>query len=90
LEAALAACMNMSARIEAERRGFPPLEIRTAVALDRSQPGKAVYRLRCRVDGPLAPGERASLEAAAKACPLGETLARTPVLLVDPTLEVTP
>ena len=90
LEAALASCMNISARLEAEARGLGPVEVRTVVSIDRTQPGKAIYRYRCRVDGPLRPDERASLEAAAAACALGQTLLRTAVLAVEPTLEVAP
>lgn len=90
LKAALASCVNISAGIESEARGLGPVEIRTAVSIDRAQPGKATFRYRCRVDGPLRPDERASLEAAAAACVSDQTLLRTAVLAMEPTLELAP
>ncbi len=90
LEAALAACMNISVRHEAEALGIGPVEVCTAVQLDRSRPGEAAYHFRARIDGPLDGEQRRRLEAAARSCLLGQTLRRAVTLVEDPGLEVTP
>ena len=55
LEAALASCMNISARLEAEARGLGPVEVRTVVSIDRTQPGKAITVIAAAWMAPFAP-----------------------------------
>ncbi len=90
LEAALAACMNISVRHQAEALGVGPVEVRTAVQLDRSRPGEAAYHFRFRIEGELAAEERRRLESAARSCLLGHTLRRAVSLVEDPGLELAP
>lgn len=90
LEAALAACMNISVRHQAEALGAGPVEVRTAVQLDRSRPGEARYHFRFRIDGDLTAAHREALEAAARSCVLGQTLRRAAALVEDPGLELEP
>ncbi len=90
LEAALAACMNISVRHRADDLGVPPVEVRTAVQLDRSRPGEAAYHFRFRVEGELTTAQRRVLEETARSCVLSQTLRRTVSLVEDPGLELEP
>jgi putative redox protein len=90
LEAALATCMNISVRLEAQGLGAGPVEVRTAVQLDRSRPGEAAYHFRFRIDGDLTAPQREALEATARSCLLGQTLRRAVSLVEDLGLEVAP
>jgi trans-aconitate 2-methyltransferase len=82
LEAAVAACMNISARLKADDMGVAPVEVATEVALDRSD-GRAVFRGRVRVAGELTDAQRTALEEAAFHCPVGRTLLRECILLKE-------
>ncbi len=90
LEAALAACMNISVRLQAHELGAGPVQVRTSVDLDRSRPGEAAYRFRFRIDGALPAPQRERLEAAARGCELGQTLHRACSLVEAPGLELAP
>jgi putative redox protein len=90
LEAAVAACMNIGVRLEAEARGLGPVAVRTAVQLDRARPGVASFRFRCRVDGALDAAQRAALERTARGCAVGQTLQRAIELVEDGGLELEP
>ena len=90
LEAAVAACMNIGVRLEAEALGLPPVEVWTTVRLDRSRPGIASYRFRCRIEGENDPNQRAALEKAVRGCAVGQTLRRTFELVEDGSLELDP
>jgi putative redox protein len=90
LEAALGACLNVSARLAADALELGPLAVRSAVALDRSVPGRAIFRWRCQVEGALSAPARAAVEEAVRACAVARTLRLAVTLEEDPGLEVAP
>jgi len=75
LEAALAACVNVTVRMYAESHGIVIGEVRTRVELDRSKPGETVFRYGVEIDG-ANPEEKERLLRAAKACPVRKTLSQ--------------
>jgi putative redox protein len=81
LEAAVAACMNISARLKADEMGLGPVEVATEVSLDRSQAARAVFRCQVRVGGALTDDQRAALKDAAFHCAVSQTLLRECVLV---------
>ena len=81
LEAAVAACMNISARLKADEMGLGPVEVATEVSLDRSQAARAVFRCQVRVGGALTDDQRAALNDAAFHCAVSQTLLRECVLV---------
>lgn len=80
LEAALASCMNISVRLKADELGLALAAVRTEVSLDRTVPGKAVYRYSLQIDGQLTAEQRAILEEAASRGAVSQTLRRQPSL----------
>jgi putative redox protein len=76
LEAALAACLNISVRMCADAEGIALSDVRTAVSLDRSSPDTVVFVYRVGLDGALSDEERARLLAAADASSVKATLSR--------------
>src|SRR6266568_108225 len=76
LEAAVAACMNISARLKADELGLGPIEVATEVSLDRSRADRAIFRCLVRVSGALMDDQRAALVDAALHCTVGQTLLR--------------
>ena len=76
LEAAVAGCVNMVARIYADKRGIPLTGVTTRVSLDRSQPDEAVFTYSVELEGDLTPEQREGILRAAAACPVKKTLQR--------------
>lgn len=76
LEAALAACINMTVRMYADRHGIPLASVRSSVTLDRRLPEEAAFLCSLEFCGPLSRADRLELEAAARACPVSRTLTR--------------
>jgi putative redox protein len=76
LEAALASCINMTVRMYADRHGIPLRSVTVKVSLDRSHPEEVVFRYEVDVDGELSPAQKERLSHAARACPVGRTLAK--------------
>jgi putative redox protein len=81
LEAAVAACMGISARLKADELGLGSVEISTEVSLDRSAADRAVFWGRVTVRGAGSDAERAALEDAAFHCAVSQTLRRECVLM---------
>ncbi len=81
LEAAVAACMGISARLKADELGAGPVEVATEVSLDRSEAGRAIFWGRVSVSGARTEAERAVLEDAAFHCAVSQTLRRDCVLM---------
>jgi putative redox protein len=81
LEAALASCMNITVRLKADELGLAIAAVRTEVSLDRTVPGKAVYKYSLQIEGQLTADERATLEEAASRCAVSQTLRREPSLV---------
>src|SRR5262245_20302009 len=80
LEAALATCMAMTLEMHARREKLPLRRATVRVRLDRARPGEAVYECQLTLDGDMSAAERQSLLDAASNCPVGQTLARRPVM----------
>jgi len=73
LEAALASCINISVRMEADEQGFPLEGVATEVELKRSIDG-AVFRYSVEFEGELSEEQERVLREAASECPVHETL----------------
>ncbi|RXZ42518.1 OsmC family protein [Crenobacter cavernae] len=84
IEAALATCMNMTARMVAEARGIALEAVTVTVTLDRSRPDEAVYDYEVELAGTLTDAERRVLRAAIARCPVRKTLARQSVFREKP------
>jgi len=74
LEAALAACLNMTIRMHADREGIPLTKITTQVSADRSRPGHTIFRYSFDLEGALTNEQREGLQRVAEACPVRKTL----------------
>lgn len=79
LEAALAACLSMTARMAAEHYGFALGPVEIQVRLDRSQPDTPCYGWSVSGLESLAAADRDRLLAALENCPVKKTLSRPPV-----------
>jgi putative redox protein len=53
LESALAACLNMTIRMHAEKKGIAMTKIITKVSADRAQPGKTTFKYSFSFEGTL-------------------------------------
>ena len=74
LEAALATCLAMTARLYAEKHGLPLAAARCDVSLDRSVPGAVTISYHLSLDGPLTDEQAAGLREAVARCPVARTL----------------
>jgi putative redox protein len=77
LEAALAACVNITVRMFAERHAIPLRSVAAKVTLDRSKPDETVFRYEVLLDGDLTDEQKAKLLLAAGACPVRKTLSKS-------------
>lgn len=75
LEAALATCLTMTARLYADKHGLPLAAARCTVNLDRTDPRAVVADYDLTFDGPLTDDQAAALRAAVARCPVAKTLA---------------
>ncbi len=76
LEAALAACMNITARMAAEKAGIPLEQVTTQVRLERTGDGPVTFHCSFSTSGDLSEGKRAALARAVAQCPVRRTLSR--------------
>jgi putative redox protein len=76
LEAALAACMNITARMAAEKAGVVLDGVTTHVRLERQGDGPVTFRCSMSIEGDLPEDKRAALAYAVAHCPVRRTLAR--------------
>jgi len=76
LEAALAACMNMSATMYAEKHSVPLDGVVTKVSLDRSGSAEVVFNCIVELTGNLTVEQRKAIMNAVHACPVRKTLLR--------------
>ena len=74
LEAALATCLAMTARLYAEKHALPLAAAGCEVRLDRSVPGATTIDYELSLDGPLTDEQAAGLRAAVARCPVAKTL----------------
>ena len=76
LEAALANCMNITARMYAERHSIPLAHVSTLVEIDRGQPGEAAFKFSIEIKGSLSEAQRQDILNAIRSCPVRSTLSR--------------
>lgn len=76
LEAALATCMTMSLRMDAQKRGLPLAGLSVSVSLDRSRPDEPSFECRFDFDSTLPEADRARLLESLENCPVRTTLSR--------------
>lgn len=75
LEAALATCLTLTARLYADKHGLPLAAARCEARLDRTDPAAVVLNYDFTFDGPLTDEQAAGLRAAVARCPVAKTLA---------------
>lgn len=74
LEAALATCIAMTARMTAAKHDLPLTAARCTVRIDRSVPDAAVLIYDLSLDGPLTAEQSAHVRDAVARCPVARTL----------------
>lgn len=74
LEAAFAACLNMTIRMYADKKNIPLEKVITNVFADRSEPGKTVFRYSFSFEGEITNEQREELNKVAEGCPVKRTL----------------
>lgn len=84
LEAAVAACMNMSLSMYAQRHGLPLHGAVVTVTLDRSAPEGATFAYAAELQGPLTEAQKAELLATLETCPVRRTLSRPLAFCLQP------
>ncbi len=80
LEAALGCCMNMHLRMYADNHGIALGEVTTTVAVDRSDPARAVFDYSIQFADTLPPEVESKLRQVATTCPVHNTLSRQIVI----------
>lgn len=76
LEAALAACMNITARMAAEKAGVALEQVTTEVRLERTGEGPVTFKCSLSVSGDVPDEKRAAIAVAVAQCPVRRTLSR--------------
>jgi putative redox protein len=76
LEAALAVCINMTVRMHADRHKVPLSSVTTRVSIQRPDGHTVRFDYGIELSGPLSAAQREELEAAARACPVRQTLSK--------------
>ena len=79
VEAALATCINMWIRMQADKLGIPVGPIAVSVTLQRDHPEEAVYDYSIELPKELSEDQRATLLQAADNCPVRRTLLKRPL-----------
>jgi len=74
LEAALASCMAISARLAAREHGMSVSRIEISVAIDRSRKSKAIFRTKLQFSDDTSQSDREILRAAVMNCKVCQTL----------------
>jgi len=77
LEAALATCVNMAARMYAADHNIPLTGVTTRVKLDRNTTEQSIFGYEVEFAGDLTVEQTERLLLAANACPVRRTLSRT-------------
>jgi putative redox protein len=76
LEAALAACMNITARMAAAKAGVALEGVTTSVVLSREGHGPVTFQCSLSISGELSEEARAAVVRAVADCPVRRTLSR--------------
>jgi putative redox protein len=74
LEAALATCLTMTARMHAAKHGLPLTGARSEVRIDRSAAGEATLLYTVEFEGELSEAQTRELNVAVAHCPVARTL----------------
>lgn len=74
LEAALAACMTITARKFSENHQLPILNVKCEVTADRSVNDVVTFLYALRLEGELSPEQELQIQQAATNCPVARTL----------------
>ena len=77
LEAALAACMNITATMYAAKHAVPLKQVVTKVSLDRSDSEQVIFDCIVELKGNLTAEQRKALMSAVRTCPVRKTLSRS-------------
>jgi len=77
LEAALAACMNMSLRMYAQEHDIPLASTSVVVSLNRSTPENPTFVYRVELHGPLSDVQKSRLLSSVEHCPVRNTLSKS-------------
>jgi putative redox protein len=88
LQAALACCITMTARMFAEEHAIPLRQARAIVHLTREQ-DETIFEVKTEFDGDLTVEQLERLQAAIRACPVRKTLSRS-IRFVEPSVRLTP
>lgn len=76
LEAALASCLNMAIRMQANANALPLESVVSTVRLIRPETGPVCYEFSLKLSGSLTEAQRATLMSVAEQCPVRMTLQR--------------
>ena len=76
LEAAVAACMNITARMVAAEEGIDLSGVEVRVELDRTDPRRTAFRSAIELRGDLSDDERGRIADAVQRCPVRQTLSK--------------
>lgn len=74
LEAALACCINMSARMYAKKNSISLDNVKIVVAIDRSISGKVCFEYEVKLGGNLSKQQKSEILEVIKSCPVHKTL----------------
>lgn len=68
LEGALASCMNISLRLQAEKEGIELESVQTTVSLQRDESGKTTFSYDCKFDETIDPQMAEKIKAVLQRC----------------------
>lgn len=74
LEAALATCLTITARMIAVKRGWPLSKVECEVRIDRTDPDAVAFDYVLGLDSELTPAQERELREAVARCPVARTL----------------
>lgn len=83
LEAALAACTNLTLRIAAEKLGIPLTHMATTVDTDTATPGLSRFILSIDLQGEMSEAQRLQLLKSIRLCPVSKIFSH-PISIVGP------
>jgi putative redox protein len=81
LEAALAACTNLTLRITAEKLGLPLSGLTTTVRMNPAKPGTTEFAVDVVLEGDMSEGQRQQLLKSVRLCPVTKIL-NSPISVV--------
>ena len=81
LEAALANCMNVWARLYADHHGIPLIGIKTQVELFQENSDETFFKYNIELEGDLTPEQKEKLIHIAKNCPIHKTISKKITLI---------